>query len=186
MLVRLYKWTSDQASDVASIIFFIISHRLRALKLFFFIFIKLEKIEINWNDFCKEFCKKLWKKISLGTSDTWSLVLLYKRTSVQSYSIIDGRILNPFCLFVFVDTFNKTLFKIMILFHFYFVANGKIFLTFSWWLLFYIFSFCCNVLTSQTLTSHVFWTFLTYLVLPTLSYSITSHLETYLRPPYLP
>ena len=54
-------------------------------KLFFFIFVKLWKNKkINWNDFSKEFCNKSWKKISLGTSDTWSLVHLYKRTSVRA------------------------------------------------------------------------------------------------------
>ena len=28
--------------------------------------------KINWKDFCKEFWKKVWKIIILGTSDTWS------------------------------------------------------------------------------------------------------------------
>ena len=58
----------DQASDVPSIIFFIISYRLRALKTLYFYFCKvLKKLKkINWKDFCKEFCKKLWKKIILG------------------------------------------------------------------------------------------------------------------------
>ena len=26
---------------------------------------------MNWNNFCKEFYKKIWKKIILGTSDAW-------------------------------------------------------------------------------------------------------------------
>ena len=41
--------------------FFILFKKLRALKtLYFCNFIKKRKI--NWKDFCKEFCKKSWKK----------------------------------------------------------------------------------------------------------------------------
>ena len=41
---------------------------LSALKTLYFYFCKVMKNK-NWKDSCKEFCKKLWKKI-LGTSDT--------------------------------------------------------------------------------------------------------------------
>ena len=116
ILVRLYKWTSDQASDVLSIIFFfIISQTLYSY------FCKITK-KINWNDFCKEICKKLWKKISLGTSDAWLLVHLYKRTSIQAYYIIDWRILGMICIcpnqllpFLMLETFfcQKSSWKII-------------------------------------------------------------------------
>ena len=60
-LVCWDKWLIDQVSDVPSIIFFIISHRLRALKTLYFYFCKFIKYKkINWNDFCKEFWKNLW------------------------------------------------------------------------------------------------------------------------------
>ena len=50
-LVCWDKWLIDQASDVPSIIFLIISHRLRALK------------KIHWNHFCK---KKYLEHQTLG------------------------------------------------------------------------------------------------------------------------
>ena len=52
LLVRWDKWLGDQASDVPSIILFIISHKLRAFKTLYSYFC----------NFCKEFTKKLWKK----------------------------------------------------------------------------------------------------------------------------
>ena len=66
-----------------SIILFIISYRLRALKTLYFHLCKFkENKKINLNNFCKEFCKKLWKKIILGTSDTCSTSHLSQQTSV--------------------------------------------------------------------------------------------------------
>ena len=65
-----------------ALFFFIISYRLRALK--------TEKI--NWNIFCKEFCKRLWKKIMLGTSDAWLMRHLSQRPSQPAYYIEDCRI----------------------------------------------------------------------------------------------
>ena len=60
--------------------FFIISYRLNSiLKI-----IKSKKI--NWTDFCKEFCKKSWKKI-LGTSDAWSMSCL-SHPGIYRWSII--------------------------------------------------------------------------------------------------
>ena len=67
--------------------FFIISYRLRALKTLYFYYKK-----INWNDFCKEFCYKLWKKIILGTSDAWSMSYSSQRPSKPAYCIEDCRI----------------------------------------------------------------------------------------------
>ena len=65
--------------------FFIISHRLRALK-----------TQINWNDFCKEFKKR----IILGTSNTWSTSQLSQWTSEPPYCILDCRISGCYCLVV--------------------------------------------------------------------------------------
>ena len=73
--------------------FFTVFYRLRTLKtLYFHIcnFIKNNK-RINWNHFCNEFCKKLWKKI-LETSDTLSSNHLSQRTSKTSVSYC--RLLN--------------------------------------------------------------------------------------------
>ena len=62
---RWDKGLIDQASDVPSIIFFVIFYRFRELKtLYFQSYIKIKK---------EEFCKKLWKIITLVTSDTWLL-----------------------------------------------------------------------------------------------------------------
>ena len=44
--------------------------------------------------FCKEFCKKLWKKIINGTSDTWFPSRLSQWTSKPAYYIVDCRISN--------------------------------------------------------------------------------------------
>ena len=83
----------DHASDV--LIFFIISYRLRALKTLCFYFCKfIKKIKkyIHWNQVCKEFCKKSWKRIILGTSDAWSTSHLSQWTSEPAYYIVDCRI----------------------------------------------------------------------------------------------
>ena len=45
---------------------------------------------MNWKDFCKDFCKKSWKKIILGTSDSdaWSTIRLSHRPSDPAYYIV--------------------------------------------------------------------------------------------------
>ena len=49
-------------------------------KLFIFIFVKLQKyIETNWKDFCKEFCKKSWKK-----NNIWNIRRLVDDSFVPS------------------------------------------------------------------------------------------------------
>ena len=83
-LVRLYKWTRDHASDFPCIIFF--SQFLRDLghsnTLFLFL-LNYKKIKkINWNDICKDFCKKFWKKKQVLEHQT--LGTMYKWTSVQA------------------------------------------------------------------------------------------------------
>ena len=62
-LGRWDKWLINQASDVPSIIFFHNFLWIRALKTLYFFYKKKKEKKKNWNDFCKEFCKKLWKKI---------------------------------------------------------------------------------------------------------------------------
>ena len=65
-LVRWADGTNDSSSKLLTfqVFFFIISYRLRALKTLYFHFCNFIKKneEINWKGFCKEFCKKLWKK----------------------------------------------------------------------------------------------------------------------------
>ena len=62
-LGRWDKWLIDQSSDVPSIIFFIISYRLRGIQNSLFLFFRvIKKKKIDWKNFCKEFCNKLWKK----------------------------------------------------------------------------------------------------------------------------
>ena len=53
---------------------------------------------MNWNNFCKDFCKKLWEKmrknIMLGTSDAWSMSRSSQQPSDQAYYIEDCLILR--------------------------------------------------------------------------------------------
>ena len=92
------KWLVDQASDVPSVwcskhYFFI---DLGHSKLFIFIFDNLWKNKrINWNDFCKESCKKLWKKLILWLSDAWSTSHLSQQASEPVYNIVDCQISSP-------------------------------------------------------------------------------------------
>ena len=86
MLGRLDKRIVDQASDVPSIIFFRLFIDLGHSKLFTFIFVFFKKNkQIDWKYFCKEFCKKSWKKIILGTSDAWSTIHLSHRPSDRAW-----------------------------------------------------------------------------------------------------
>ena len=48
---------------------------------------------MNWKDFWKEFCKKSWKKVILGTSDAWLTIRLSHRPSDPLYYIVNWRIL---------------------------------------------------------------------------------------------
>ena len=103
-LLRWDKWIVDQASNVPSIILFIIFYRLRALKTCYFWFCKfIKKKKKNWNSFCKEFCKKLWKK----PNDTWNMGPLVYESFVpanQRTSILYCRFANfkPYKMFFFV------------------------------------------------------------------------------------
>ena len=60
-----------------------------------------------WNDFCKEFCNKLWKKNN--TWNTCSVLRWDKRTSETAYYIIDWRILSCCQILTFSSSFNKLL-----------------------------------------------------------------------------
>ena len=70
-----------------ALFFFTVSYRLRALKTLDFYYEK-----INLNNFCKEFYKKLLKKIILGTSEVWSMICLSHCSSEGEYYIVDCRI----------------------------------------------------------------------------------------------
>ena len=70
-------------------IYFIIFYRLRALKtLYFYKFIKKRKI--NWNDFCKQFCKKSWKCLENQTLG-WQVICIpaNQQTSVLYCGLTD-------------------------------------------------------------------------------------------------
>ena len=55
-------------------------------KLFTFMFVFFfQNKQIDWKYFCKEFCKKSWKKIILGTSDAWSTIHLSHRPSDRAW-----------------------------------------------------------------------------------------------------
>ena len=63
-------------------------------KLFIFYFCKFMKNrKMNWNHVCKEFCKKMWKKIS----ETWSTSHLSQQTSVWYCRLSDFKYAVP-CL----------------------------------------------------------------------------------------
>ena len=51
---------------------------------------------INWNYFCKEFCKKFWKlkNLILGTSDAWSMSRSSQQPCEPAYYIEDWRIFS--------------------------------------------------------------------------------------------
>ena len=69
--------------------FFHTFYRLRAPKtLYFYLYFFWNK-QIDWKYFCKEFCKKSWKKIILGTSDAWSTIHLAHRPSDPAYYIVN-------------------------------------------------------------------------------------------------
>ena len=61
--------------------------------------------KINWNNFCKEFCKKSWKKIILGTLDTWSMSRVGPLT--QQPSVSYWRLSNLYIWSCFHATYRK-------------------------------------------------------------------------------
>ena len=76
---------------------------LRHSKPFIYIFVKSKRNKnIDGNNFCKEVYKKLWKKRTLGTSDTWLISRLSKRPSNSAHYIEDCQIftvlINILCL----------------------------------------------------------------------------------------
>ena len=77
-LVRWDKWLVDQASDVPSI-FFIISHRLRALKTLYFYFSKfikkIKKNKLNW------FLQRILQEIM---TNTWNIICLVDESFVPA------------------------------------------------------------------------------------------------------
>ena len=81
-MIRWLAGTNDSLTKhlmFQALFFFIISYWLRALKSLYFYFCKIiEKKKMNWNNFCKEFCKKLWK------NNTWNIKRLVDESFVQS------------------------------------------------------------------------------------------------------
>ena len=93
MLVRLYKWTNNQSSDVPRLIFFFtISCKIlckNCFNLIFYFFNKFTKIK---SCECQKSIRNYIKTIILGTSDAWSMSHLSRRTSKLAYYIVDCRI----------------------------------------------------------------------------------------------
>ena len=83
--------------------FFIISYRFRALKTLYFYFCKKNK-RINWNNFCKEFCKKLWKK-----NNTWNI----RRLVNESFVPVTQRIILKIVGFLFILNFHNAYLSIV-------------------------------------------------------------------------
>ena len=99
LLLKLF-WPKIRQSKInsriwssTSVIFFRLFIDLGQSKLFTFSFVFFWKNkQIDWKYFCKEFCKKSWKKIILGSSDAWSTIHLAHRPSEPAYYIIKWRI----------------------------------------------------------------------------------------------
>ena len=76
MLRRWDQRIVDQSSDVPSIIF---SYLLTDSTLYLHFWNMWKNKKNNWNNFCKEFCKKLWKK-----NDTWNIRCLVDKSFVPA------------------------------------------------------------------------------------------------------
>ena len=94
-LVCWFAGTNDSLTKclMFKALFFTFSHRLRAIKTLYFLFLWIYK-KIHWNQFYKEFCKKSWKKVILGTSATCSMRRPSHRPIDPAYYIEDCRISN--------------------------------------------------------------------------------------------
>ena len=98
MLGRWDKRLVDEASDVPSIIFFIICYRLRALKTLYFYLCKIIKHKKkNGTIFAKNFARNHEKKIILGTSDAWLMSRSSQRPSDRAYYIEYFQIYSIVC-----------------------------------------------------------------------------------------
>ena len=106
LLGQMTRWPSVWLSKY---FFFIISYSLRALKTLYFHFCNfiIRYKKINWKDFCKEFCKKSWIKIILGTSDAWSMIRLSHHPSDPAYYVVNWRIFFSLCLILPSIEFNN-------------------------------------------------------------------------------
>ena len=84
-ILRLVAWTMGQTNRrprvwCSKYYFFILFIDLGHSKLFIFIFVILQgNKKINWKDFCKELCKKSWKK-----NNTWNIRCLVDDSFVPS------------------------------------------------------------------------------------------------------
>ena len=75
-------WWSKYYLDILKIKQWVAGFKLGAHKTLYFYFCKvIRNGKINWKDFCKTFCKKLWIKMILGTSYPWSMRWLSHQTS---------------------------------------------------------------------------------------------------------
>ena len=81
-LVRCDEWLIDQASDVPSIIFFIIPCKILCKNHFYFLILEIKSFE------CPKSIRN-YGRTKLGTSDAWSTSRLSHRPSKPVYHIVD-------------------------------------------------------------------------------------------------
>ena len=94
---RWLGWSSHQPSVWWSKYYF---DRLKIKQWVFGLDLEHSKLLVSF--FVKEFCKKLWKIIILGTSDTWSMSLSPWWTNEPAEDIVDCRIFSPeFTVYIF-------------------------------------------------------------------------------------
>ena len=107
-IIRQVAWTMVQTNRQPRVwcskyYFLNIFYRLRALKTLYFYFCNfIKNKKINWNDFCKEFCKKLWKK-----KNTWNIRRLVDETIIPSTH-------RPSVLYWRLSDFRKVAHKIQL------------------------------------------------------------------------
>ena len=79
-----------------------------------FIFVNLWEffLKKKWNNFCKEFWKKLWKKMILGTSDTWLMRRSSQPPGKPANYIEDLWIFVRSCQKVTKSDFSKSIFNV--------------------------------------------------------------------------
>ena len=100
LILKIVAGLITQASDGPSIILIdwkknrgLLAFVLRTLKTLYHLFVKLQKNK-NWKDFCKEFFKKLWRKINAWNIRCWvneMIVPLTQQPTVLYWRLSDFR-----------------------------------------------------------------------------------------------
>ena len=135
-LVCWDKWLADQASDVTSIIFFIISCKIVCKNGFNFYFIFCKVIKKIERIFLQRILQEIMKKIILGTSDAWLMRRSSQRPSILYWRLSDfwgqAKVVQHFFLLLGIRKKNRYLVFIIdpILFIF-FLRNQKFYVKFE-------------------------------------------------------